>query len=135
MFSKLSGIISSIAIHPQNESIIYLGFYGGGSGPMGNPGVYKTTNGGKNWHAMNDGLTNADISDLKISNQNFDVLFSSTLNGIFKKQEGSASAWQNISGNLPNVPIHAIALDPSDSNINYVGTNIGIFKTINQGII
>ena len=134
LFGGLSGIITSIAIHPNNDNVIYFGFLGGGEGPMGNPGIYKTTDGGTYWYPVNDGLTNNDIIDLKISNQNPDVLFAATLEGIFKTTDGAVSNWQNISGNLPNVPLHAISLDPFDSNTLYIGTNTGIFKTIDIGI-
>src|SRR5437773_12569766 len=40
---------NSIAFHPTNASIIYIGAAGGG--------VWKTTNGGSTWQATTDALT------------------------------------------------------------------------------
>lgn len=42
--------------------------------------------------------------------------------------------WTNISGDLPDIPANAIAIDPTRTpNILYVGTDIGVFQSVDDG--
>lgn len=41
--------------------------------------------------------------------------------------------WTNITGNLPNVPVNSIIMDPSYPNTFYAGTDVGPFVTNNGG--
>ena len=43
------------------------------------------------------------------------------------------STWTNISGNLPDVPVTSIAIDPNNANTYYIGTDIGVFRTKDGG--
>jgi photosystem II stability/assembly factor-like uncharacterized protein len=51
---------------------------------------------------------------------------------VFRTLDGGVS-WVNISGNLPDVPVNSVILDPSYSHTLYVGTDIGPFVTNNGG--
>jgi len=52
---------------------------------------------------------------------------------VFKSTDGLGSGtWTNISGDLPDVPANAIAIDEKSGTI-YVGTDIGAFQTIDGG--
>jgi len=52
---------------------------------------------------------------------------------VFKSTDGlSAATWTDISGDLPDVPANAIAIDPRSRAI-YVGTDIGVFETFDGG--
>ncbi|MEM7343285.1 MAG: CBM35 domain-containing protein, partial [Chloroflexota bacterium] len=42
--------------------------------------------------------------------------------------------WIDISGRLPNVPVHSITMHPQDSNWLYAGTDIGLFASEDGGI-
>jgi hypothetical protein len=55
---------------------------------------------------------------------------------IFKSTDGGKSNknWINISGNMPNVPLNWIALDPLNPDFVYVGTNIGVFVAVDGGV-
>jgi photosystem II stability/assembly factor-like uncharacterized protein len=52
---------------------------------------------------------------------------------ILKTTTGGQS-WINISGNLPNVPVHWITLDRANPNVIYVGTNVGAFVATDGGV-
>ncbi len=39
----------------------------------------------------------------------------------------------NISGNLPDLPVNSVILDPSYPNTLYVGTDVGAYVTYNGG--
>jgi photosystem II stability/assembly factor-like uncharacterized protein len=52
---------------------------------------------------------------------------------IFYTENGGVS-WKDMSGNLPNVPVNDVAIDPSAADTVYVGTDLGVFYTTNNGI-
>ncbi|MFM8395931.1 MAG: hypothetical protein ACKOB4_18585, partial [Acidobacteriota bacterium] len=41
--------------------------------------------------------------------------------------------WSNISGNLPDVPVTSVALNPGNPNQIFIGTDLGVFQTIDGG--
>ncbi|NMO21638.1 hypothetical protein HPC49_32940 [Pyxidicoccus fallax] len=43
--------------------------------------------------------------------------------------------WQNITNNLPNVPVNVVRFDPSDTTNQtiFAGTDLGVYRTSNQG--
>ncbi|MBZ4420767.1 hypothetical protein [Myxococcus sp. RHSTA-1-4] len=43
--------------------------------------------------------------------------------------------WQNISSNLPNVPVNVVRFDPSDDTNQtlFAGTDLGVYRSTNQG--
>ena len=43
------------------------------------------------------------------------------------------STWTDISGNLPNVPVHSLVINPVSSATLYVGTETGVYSTTNSG--
>src|SRR5262249_27355612 len=45
----------------------------------------------------------------------------------------NGKTWKDISGNLPNIPVNGISVDPSLANTYYVATDIGVFRTRNAG--
>jgi len=51
---------------------------------------------------------------------------------VFKTTNGGQS-WADISGNLPNVPVNDIVIDPNLPNALYVATDVGVFSTDNGG--
>jgi photosystem II stability/assembly factor-like uncharacterized protein len=46
-----------------------------------------------------------------------------------------AATWSDISGNLQNIPVNALVVDPSVATGNrmFIGTDIGVFETTNGG--
>jgi PKD repeat protein len=51
---------------------------------------------------------------------------------VFRTTDGGQS-WTNVSGNLPDAPASALAIDPSDPNGLFVGTDAGVFHSTNGG--
>jgi hypothetical protein len=52
-----------------------------------------------------------------------------TINGL-----SVSPTWTNISGDLPDVPANAIAIDPTATpHTLYAGTDIGVFRSVNNG--
>lgn len=50
---------------------------------------------------------------------------------VFKSSLGEN--WQDISGNLPNVPLNDIVVDPDLPNVLYVAADIGVFQSSDGG--
>jgi uncharacterized repeat protein (TIGR01451 family) len=51
---------------------------------------------------------------------------------IFKTTDGGQT-WTDVSGNLPDVPVNSLVLEPSNPNIIYAGTDVGPMVTTNGG--
>ena len=51
---------------------------------------------------------------------------------LFKTTDGGKS-FSNISGNLPDLPVNSVILDPSYPNTLYVGTDVGAYVTYDGG--
>jgi len=46
----------------------------------------------------------------------------------------TGGTWTDISGNLPNIPVDDLVIDPLIANTLYAATDIGVFATNNGGI-
>jgi hypothetical protein len=51
---------------------------------------------------------------------------------IFKSEDGG-STWINISGNLPNIPLNWVVVDPSNPDFIYVASDVGVFVSTDGG--
>lgn len=50
------------------------------------------------------------------------------------KTEDSGGHWTNISGNLPNIPLNWVRIDPTNPNLIIVATDIGVFAATDGGV-
>jgi PKD-like domain len=56
---------------------------------------------------------------------------------VFRTTDGldPTPIWTDLSGDLPDLPVNAIAIDPTTTpNILYVGTDIGVFQSLDDGV-
>lgn len=51
---------------------------------------------------------------------------------VFRSTNGGAN-WTNISGNLPDIPTHTIRVHPGMPGILWIGTDIGVFSSVDGG--
>lgn len=51
---------------------------------------------------------------------------------VFKTTNGGSS-WTDSSGNLPNIPVNTLVVDPDAADTLYAGTDIGVFVTRDGG--
>jgi photosystem II stability/assembly factor-like uncharacterized protein len=151
--------ISRIVIHPTNPEVMWvasLGHVYAHSGPdrATHRGVYKTTDGGKNWKLVLPGFDRAGAVDLKVDPSNPDVLLAATweawrtpysLNSggpgsrIFKSTDGG-STWKDLSAmpGLPNGVLGKIglAISPVDPKRYYALVEAhegGLFRSDDAG--
>jgi photosystem II stability/assembly factor-like uncharacterized protein len=67
--------VSTFAVDPQNPRTVYAG--------VGGRGVFKTTDGGTSWSAVNSGLTTLSVNSLAIDRQNPSTIYAGTAGGVF----------------------------------------------------
>ncbi|MBD3223762.1 MAG: T9SS type A sorting domain-containing protein [Caldithrix sp.] len=53
--------------------------------------------------------------------------------GKIYRSDDLGSSWQDISANLPNVPVHTLIVMPHDSSEIWIGTDIGLFISNDKG--
>ena len=122
-----TGRISAVAIHPSNENTIYVGSPGGG--------IWKTTNGGGNWAPLQDYVNSNWMSyfAITIDPNNQDIVYAgmSGSAGIIKSTNGGVT-WTSI-GTMFGGTVRKIVIHPSNSNIIFVASSNGIWRSINGG--
>jgi len=138
---KESGHIGRIIIHPDNPEIVWVAALGHLYSENKERGVYKTTNGGKNWKKVldiKDHGKNIGVVDLAIDPSDPDVLYAAaydkvrrpwTFNaggpgsGIYKSTDGGKK-WDKLGGGLPEGMLGRIGIAVSDSDPSIVYANI-----------
>jgi len=105
-----------------------------------------TTNGGVTWTDidLNNAVPNRAVTDLAFDPSDATILYV-TLSGFDEATPGPghvfvatnllspSRSWSNVSPPV-NIPHNTIVLDGNDSNVIYVGTDVGIWKTANAGL-
>lgn len=122
------------AFHPVDPDIIYMG------GDVA--GMYKTTDGGRQWRFVNNGLPHYVVYAIAISKSQPDTLYIMTMGGMAKTTDGGAN-WvtlpQTLQSGLDIRPerhrsVVPVAIDPTDPDIVYVGDRKGrLFKSTDGG--
>ena len=86
--------VAYLAIDPQNSNTVYAA--------TGYGGVFKTTDGGAKWSAVNSGIpiqSGIPILSVTIDPQNSRTLYAPTIGDLFKSSDGGAS-WSVMNSNL-----------------------------------
>ncbi len=127
-------VISTIAASPANPDTIYTGAVSGA--------VYQSTDGGVTWTDRSAGLPTRSCTRVVADPINPQVVYA-TFSGyavatdpqpghVFMSSNGGGS-WNDISGNLPNLPVDDLVVDPDLPNTLYIGTDAGVMGTGNSG--
>lgn len=125
-----SGKLQLLAVAPQDSNVIYAGY-------RNTDKYFHTYNEGVTWDSFMPPVTFTSyyISEIAIHPQDKNKVLV-TKGGYFEKDKIYISAdkgltWNNISYNLPNVPMLCMAIDNEldISNVTiYVGTSIGVYS-------
>jgi PKD repeat protein len=129
--TNTTSYISAIAVAPGNSDIIWVGHNNGN--------VYSTTNGtaaSPTWTSRTTGLPGRFCSRIAITPGNPNSVYA-TFGGynsgnVWRTINGGAS-WINITANLPAAPVNSIVIAPADTNTLYIGTDVGVFGTSDNG--
>ena len=125
------GPVRAIAIDPNDPLILYIGTTGASHG---GGGVFKSTNQGKSWSPVNNGLTFMEVNALAIARfGGGTLLYAGTLyGGVYRTKNGGAT-WIQVNNGLANLNVNALAVDPKNPGTVYAGTDGGVFLTTNGG--
>jgi photosystem II stability/assembly factor-like uncharacterized protein len=132
--------IGSIAVSPSNSNHVVMGTSAPGTIFYTTTALTNTTttnwasskprNGWVAWIAIDPNNDNNVYAVYSTFNSGVDV------GHVFKSTDGGAT-WSNIDGSgatgIPDVPVSSIAIDPANSQRIYIGTDIGVFVTIDGG--
>jgi photosystem II stability/assembly factor-like uncharacterized protein len=146
--------IGNIIIHPDNSEIIYVAAYGPLWSKGGERGIYKTTDGGKNWERILHVDEHTGFNEVHFEPGNPEVLYAAAhqrrrhvwtyisggpSSGIYKSTNGGLD-WTKLDQGLPKSDLGRIGLEiaPSDPNIVYAmieaeGDAGGFYKSTNRG--
>jgi uncharacterized protein (TIGR03437 family) len=124
--------VRSLAIDPSTPATLYAGTV--------NAGVFKSTNGGTSWTAVNTGLGNAWVTALAIDPSTPATLYAGIQgSGVYKSTNGGTSWTASNTGGLTGAYVMALAIDPSTPATLYAGSGVGagawkgIYKSTNGG--
>ena len=131
---QTDGAPTSISVSPVNHNLVWVGTSTGK--------VYLFNFGTSQILARSAGLpgrylTKVEVSPLDpnavyVTFSGYNANTPATPGKVFKSTN-QGQTWINISGNLPDVPVSALALDPAKSGRMWVGTDIGVFATADGG--
>ncbi|MBI4460725.1 MAG: hypothetical protein HY648_11800 [Acidobacteria bacterium] len=130
------GTVRALAVNPANAAVLYAGTVGGG--------VFKSTNGGSSWTAVNTGLTSLLVLSLAIDPTSSNTVYAGTIGGgVFKTTDGGAH-WSALNSGFPDSSLESmpplitsLAIDRLNPLIIYAGIfgseNDGVYKSTNAG--
>ncbi len=103
--------------------------------------LHVTKNGGKNWSEIVKGIApDRWISRVEASGHEMGTVYicqNGKRNDDYApyiwKSTDFGNTWEDISANIPLGPVNVIREDPIDKNILYVGTDIGVYVSKDQG--
>jgi photosystem II stability/assembly factor-like uncharacterized protein len=123
--------INSIAVHPSNPNTVYIG--------TNNYGVMVSTDGGKNFVPSNEGFSGRFVNTIMPDRENANRIYATTINtttggGFFFVSTDGGVTWQPSIRNMPPRLIgYSILQDERDGNLIYLGTNLGMYRSIDRG--
>lgn len=119
------GSVWSIVIDPANSSVVYAAT---------GHGIFKTTNAGSRWKAVNDGLTDTSVGALAVDPSRPSVVYAGTDGGTVFKSTDGATTWHSVGKASLRVGwVETIAIDPLRPETAFAGGEKGLFKTTNGG--
>jgi len=133
-----TAVVTAVSVAPSNSNVVYAG--------TSNQHVQVTTNAldgtRSTWNDRSDGLPNRSVSSISVDPiksltayatfSGFSGFGGDTQGHVFKTLDGGVS-WTDVSGNLPNIPVNDLAIDPDVFGTLYLGTDIGVFRTTDGG--
>ena len=124
--------ITTIAVSPVNNLIVIAG--------SGDGLIHVSTDAGVSWENITNGIPDRWVTNVAGDPFDENTIYA-TISGFrwdeqlphVYKSTDLGQTWQDISGNLPELPVNAIVLDPENEGYMYVGTDAGVFFSNNSG--
>lgn len=131
---ELLGTITTVDVSRFNPNVIYCG--------TDDANVWVTTSGGSSWQKINTSLPRRWVTRVTVHPDSANVCYVA-LSGYKVDSTGShiyrttnyGSTWTSINGNLPEVPINDVVIDPLDTRTLYIATDVGVMYTTDLGSV
>ena len=123
--------VNSIAIHPSRPQTIYIG--------TNNYGVMVSNDGGKNFMPTNGGYSGRFANVILADRETPNRIYASTINtttggGFLFVSTDNGETWRPSMRSMPPRLIsYAILQDTRDANLIYLGTNLGVYRSLDRG--
>ncbi len=121
--------VLSIAFHYKNPKIMYVGTTGGG--------LYKSANGGSAFQKIGRGLSSYNISSIAVNPSIPTLIYAGTFGDRLYRSIDSGRNWiisaKGLDDNVGTQAINTIVVDPDVAETIYIGTNHGIYRTVDGG--
>lgn len=124
--------INSIAVHPDDPNRIFIG--------TNNYGIMVSNDGGRNFVPTNDNFTSRLTYTIKSDVERSNRVYATTLNtqaggGYFFYSDNSGNSWQQARGlDINRIRPYSVLQDRANPNNMYLGTNAGIFRSVDRGV-
>ena len=151
---KKSEHIGRVVVDPRDSKVIYVAAEGPLWGAGGDRGLYKSTDGGKNWKAVLTISENTGVVDVQLDPENPDIVYAAAYqrrrhvftlidggpeSAIYKSTDAGAT-WNKLKSGLPSTDMGRIglAVSPADPNVVYatiesVDGKGGVFRSQDKG--
>jgi photosystem II stability/assembly factor-like uncharacterized protein len=137
---KTDGTPTWISVSPVDHNLVWVGT---STGTVYRYNVEKPFTGTATMTRVDSGLPNRFVSRVMASPIATGTVYA-LFNGYDANTPGTpgklfvstdfGTTWQNISGNLPDVPAAAMALDPIDPNRIWVASDAAVYSTADHGL-
>jgi uncharacterized protein (TIGR03437 family) len=141
-----NGTIQTIAVAPSDPNTVYTGSSDGIRITL-NPSksqIQVTNNAlagtGATWSDRSSGLPARVVTQIAVDPIDpatayaaFSGFSAATPSAHVFKTTNSGQSWTDISGNLPDIPVNTLVVDPDIPNAIYVGTDAGVMVTTDGG--
>jgi photosystem II stability/assembly factor-like uncharacterized protein len=123
--------VNSIAVHPSRPQTIYIG--------TNNYGVMVSTDGGKNFVPTNGGYSgrfaNVIYVDREMPNRVYTATINTTTGGgfLFLSTDNGETWRPSMRSMPPRLITYALLQDDRDPNLIYLGTNLGVYRSLDRG--
>lgn len=131
--SNAFGTITSIAVAAANSDYVYVGTDDGY--------VQVTTDGGDSWTNISNGIPDRTITEVAVDPYDENTIFV-TISGYrwvdyqphILRSKNAGQTWEDISGNLPEIPVNDIIIDPDLIGVYYIANDLGVWVTYDAGL-
>jgi photosystem II stability/assembly factor-like uncharacterized protein len=115
-----AGYVTAIAVDPTNSATVYAGTGYSLGGGM----IYKSTNGGGSWSAVNNGVPSFQISGLIVSATAPATVYAATTGGGVVKTTNGGASWAAADKGIWSGRINALAAATPAASTLYAGTSL-----------
>ena len=135
-WSSGQGRVGIVQVDPSNSSTVYIGTPAGG--------IWKSTDSANSWAPLSDNLPQIGVSGIAVDYSNSNILYIATGDkdasntysiGVMKSIDGGTT-WNTTGLSFVNTSSSAgdILIHPTNSQILWCATSVGLYRTTNAGI-